>query len=273
MSKNAYLMIINGSLLLILLGWLMSHAGQTEAIDLPGPAFGTTTATHLSLVTYPHENTQFAVTVAKTLDEQGRANTTSAVQTINSAAIPQHCQISSTHVAPNGQYLIWQYNCEASLFVKLQNLHETTTSPETLSRGYFLAWSPDSNWFLFREIDTDQIQLISVANTDTQPLDLPFGTYNATFTPDGQSVLFAANKGLGFGSTLGLLRLTDQEIVWQRQFPQQIVAFPSWSPDASQMAYIFMAPSNVPFTPGQLRPAPTSRKPPNSPHHTAYPPH
>jgi Tol biopolymer transport system component len=178
------------------------------------------------------------------------------------------CEADQLTASPNGKYVLLQYNCEAALFASLQNLE--TGAETTLARGYFLDWSPDGDWLLFRQTDERQIWLVYApdspdsfhAERGTSDSDaprgvsvlhnLPPGTYNATFQPDGQRLSTAASKGLGFGSELGSYDLASGQYTVQQTFPAQIVAFPRWSPDGAKLAYILMPDSNQPFTLGEL---------------------
>lgn len=185
---------------------------------------------------------------------------------------PPACETDKILPSPNGHYLAIQYNCHDNQFTRLLNLAAsplftdlplssssitavpTPALPDSLlPRGYFLDWSPDGNWLLFRHTDTDQVSLLAADGSSQIPLTaLPVGTYRATFTPDGQSLTIGATRGLGFGSEIGTLNLLDGNYTQLRQFPNQIVAYPVWSPDGSQLAYILMPDSNIPFTVGEL---------------------
>lgn len=108
------------------------------------------------------------------------------------------CEADQLSAAPNGRYLLIQYNCEAALFAVLQNL--ATGQTDTLAQGYFLDWSPDGEWLLFRQTDEDAIWLVQAATGSRQTLlNLPPGVYKAAFRFDGQTVVTASSRGLGLG--------------------------------------------------------------------------
>ncbi len=160
--------------------------------------------------------------------------------------------IDQVIVSPNNQHLILQTLCHADYFARLVPLTSFPANTITLTRGYFLNWSPDGGWFLFRNADTHHIYLIEAATHYQTLLELPFGTYDAAFTPDGQQIIYVASRGLGFGSELGQLNLVDGTRTVLQQQPRHIIAYPRWSPDGQQMAYILMPDSNIPYTVGEL---------------------
>lgn len=266
--RNRVLLIVNGSVILVVMALLFSHfrtvPGMAQAgVGLPGPAQNVGSAAHLAFVIYEAMGTanMKAVTVAQALGENGRVQTNQTPQPLFSQNEAFHCQTDAAHAAPNGQYLILQYNCKTDLFVRLLDLTDSTAQPAIFPHGYFLDWSPDGGYFLFRDTNANQVFLVAAASMARQPLDLPFGTYGASFAPDGHTVVYAASKGLGFGSEIGTLDLAGGSYVTVQTFPRQIVAYPRWSPNGGQMAYILMPDSNIPFTTGELWLADTAGEP------------
>lgn len=165
---------------------------------------------------------------------------------------PAACITDSLIASPNGRYVAVQYNCEADIFVRVFDWHNPGVEPAISVRGYFMDWSPDGNWFLFRQTDEQQVWLVATDGSTQTLLNLPPGTYETTFKPDGQRILFATSEGLGRGSQLGVLDLLDNSQVIQQTFPMQTVASPRWSPDGTQLVYILMDDSNIPYTVGEL---------------------
>lgn len=162
------------------------------------------------------------------------------------------CETDQAIVSPNSQYLLLQYNCHADLFARLLQTNTSNSQPVVLPRGYVLDWSPDGGWFLFRNTDDDLVYLIEAATLYQTVLALPSSTYNATFTPDGQHITYAASQGIGLGSESGTFNLADGTFTVQQQHSRHIITFPRWSPDGKHLAYILLADNNIPYTVGEL---------------------
>lgn len=164
---------------------------------------------------------------------------------------PAGCETDNAQASPSGRWLVLEYNCEDTFFIRLFD-STSQQPPLTWERGFFLDWSPDSKWFLFQHSDQEQIQLISVDGHEQHPLNLPFGTYNAVFAPDGQTVVYVASQGLGFGSEIGSLALSNGARTIWREYPNKIVGLPRWSPNGQYLAYVLMPDGNIPYTVGEL---------------------
>jgi Tol biopolymer transport system component len=206
--------------------------------------------THFALAGFPAEAGSPVTLSAYGLLPNGIPNPNQSV-TLFSQTDPAICQTDGLYGSPNGRHFIVQYNCEAGVFARLFKWPGANPQPLVLENGYFLDWSPDGDWFIYREGE-DKIWLMPVHGPGQTLLDLPGSTYNATFSPDGQRVVYAANEGLGFGSDIGVLNLADGSLVTWRHFADRIVAYPRWSPDGAHLAYILMEDSNVPYTVGEL---------------------
>ncbi|MGC9458140.1 MAG: hypothetical protein ACP5DC_11550 [Halothiobacillaceae bacterium] len=83
-------------------------------------------------------------------------------------------------------------------------------------------------------------------------MEVPPFTYDAAFSPDGQRVLYALSRGLGFGSEVWTVDRNGRNREQIINDPAHIIAYPRWSPSGDAIAYIRMPDSNVPFTVGEL---------------------
>lgn len=189
--------------------------------------------------------------VAYPLAEDGSPQTTTSTVLFRQPQSAQ-CETARTHLSPHHHYLVLQYRCVERSLAQLLNLTTNPITAVVLPAHRFLSWSPDGEWLLMRDADTREILLVSADGTETIPLALPGGSYSAVFTPDGQKIVYASSRGLGFGSELGLFDpVTGASTIWQT-LPDWLVIFPTWSPDGQNLAYILRPDSNVAFATGAL---------------------
>lgn len=199
-----------------------------------------------------------AVTMfAQPLKADGQVDFSKSPRQLLQQPDPAGCMTDSLHPAPNGRYLLIQYNCESTLFARLLDIAEQTIVSTTLPAGYFLDWSPQGDYLLFRDMDAEQIWLIATKSItdgrlEQQQVKLPAGTYGVIFAPDGTTLHYVADNGLGFGTDRGIFDLAKNQPVMIEEFPRHVIGTPRWSPDGSQLAYIRMPDSNIPFTIGEL---------------------
>jgi Tol biopolymer transport system component len=189
--------------------------------------------------------------VAYPIEENGTPQTASGVVLMNLSPTP-HCGIASFDISPDSHYLVVQSRCGSDILTDLTTLLlDSLPLPEELSLRY-LSWSPNGEWVIMQGTDWDEIWLIPIHEDEPRHLDMIKDGYSAVFTPDGQKIIYATNKGLGFGSTLGILDLVSGDLTVQQTEPYAIFAYPTWSPDGQYLVYILMPDSNVPFTTGEL---------------------
>lgn len=266
---KVFIKVLNASMMTIAAVILVSNFVSYTSVEttfslqtLPGGTIAPTPlVTHLAYVAYSEQNDNGsqdsqtgnrANTIAFPVDNLGRINTDVQPQQLFGHPNLATCEIDSLRASPNGRYLALEYNCEANMFIHILDIAHKSDEPQVIPWGSFLDWSPDGNWFLFHEVDQDEVWLIHLSESEEFLLNLPVGTYRATFSPDGQHVLYAASNGLGFGSEMGLLDLKSGQRTTLQQHPNYIIATPQWAPDGSWIAYILLPDNNVPYTTGEL---------------------
>lgn len=255
-AANIVVIVMTGAFILAFLTYGSRVAIARE--NLPGPLAATGSTKALAFATFSG-NSYTVYEVGKDLvdevfsaGESGQMLQIDEPLTLSVQEPPPSCEADQLIASPDGRFLATQYLCHANTAFQLTNNTNSGQTPLIYPRSYFLNWSPDGAWLLFREIDHDQIWLVSVDGQERLLLDLPVGTYGAAFAPDGRQIVYTASWGLGFGSEMGFLDLAiGVHTVWQTE-PHHIFAFPTWSRSGEHIAYILMADSNIPFTTGEL---------------------
>ena len=207
----------------------------------------TFTPTHLLVLTNPSGTTGNTQLVAYPIEENGTPQTAMGVILIDLPSTPQ-CQLSGFNLSPDSHYLAVRNRCGDGVI-------DLTTQPvDSLSvpAQRFLSWSPDGEWLLMFETSWREIWLVPVQGGEPTYLDMLEEGYTAVFTPDGQEIIYATYKGLGFGSSLGVFDLTSGDLTVQQTEPDRIFSRPIWSPDGQYLVYILMPDSSTPFTTGEL---------------------
>lgn len=169
-------------------------------------------------------------------------------------AFPPDCVIYNLYASPDRAWLAVEFACGGGLTVQLYHpASGTHFTPVEETDSRFLAWAANGE-ALYLQTDTyggNTIGRYDLASRRLTPLDLPGGTYDLAVLPDGD-LLFSLTQGIGFGSEV---RRADGRGRASRQIlaaPGHIVAYLRPSPDGSQVAYILMPDSQVPFLMGEL---------------------
>ncbi|HOC22199.1 MAG TPA: hypothetical protein PKL16_11920 [Anaerolineae bacterium] len=226
-------------------GWppLAIAAGQAQPLESDA----------LFFVSGPQASIQrVAASEPRRLAEQAASAATESIS-IDAAM----CEVFALHASPNGQWIAVDVGCAArthTLLLEVSTGRVRPAEPEPWRESFFLNWAPDGDSFLLRvdPIGDDLILLVNAWNGRFEQMDvLPF-TYDVTFSPDGERVLYATTQGLGFGSEVWLMDRNGRNREQIIHDPAHIIAYPRWSPTGDGIAYIRMADSNIPFTVGEL---------------------
>ncbi|MBP7999278.1 MAG: PD40 domain-containing protein [Chloroflexi bacterium] len=235
---------------LLLLIVAQIQPSQADPFPLPVTPVALPSTTHLAVITNDIKNNNLSV-IAYPLGPMGLPQTTIGLPLFD-MPINQQCQPYDMVASPDSRFLVLQFGCYESAFVLLLSLNTQPIGAKSLSNTLFLNWSPDSKWLLVKQIDTESIWLMPTAQGKGVELSLPAEVYDVAFTPEGQHLLYASSKGLGFGSVLGAFDLTNGEMsIWQ-EIPDWILSYPVWSPDGQYLAYILMPDTSTPFSVGEL---------------------
>lgn len=116
------------------------------------------------------------------------------------------------------------------MFAQLLTLGLETNLTQTLSPGYFLDWSPASDWFLIRNTDRDEYDDAADVywHPDNQTIEFVVGGRCADETFD---TFYTINsKGENLTTKLELVSKTDEEY-------ESSIRFGDWSADGKYFFY------------------------------------
>ena len=143
---------------------------------------------------------------------------------------------------PNGQTV---------LFLDVES--GTVTQPITDSDSHFLTWRSDGNAAFLRIDSLGNPQVLRVSPEGTRDLiqNTEF-TYDLASSLNQREYIFTFSRGLGRGSQLWLAK-NDGSTVEQLYADQfNYISFARFSPDGSQIAFIKIPDTEIPFTIGGL---------------------
>jgi len=167
------------------------------------------------------------------------------------------CDIAGLYASPNGRWVAVEVGCEAGVHTLVMTAATGEVRPvwpETWESSFFLNWAPDGDSLLVRvgHLGESGVFLVNAWDGRSREMDTPPFTYDATFSPDGERVLYATTRGLGFGSEVWIMDRNGRNREQIIDDPAHIIAYPRWSPAGNAIAYIRMADTNIPFTIGEL---------------------
>jgi dipeptidyl aminopeptidase/acylaminoacyl peptidase len=168
--------------------------------------------------------------------------------------VPLHCSVLNTFPAPIGKYILIELNCpngQTVLFLDTDS--STITQPITDSDSHFLTWRFDGNAAFLRVDSLGNPKVLRVSPEGARELipNTEF-TYDLAASSNQREYIFTFSRGLGRGSELWLAR-NDGSTVEQLYADQfNYISFARFSPDGSQIAFLKIPDTQIPFTIGEL---------------------
>ncbi len=170
--------------------------------------------------------------------------------------------VSGQWLSPDGRYLAVQAYQGPMPVVWIA---DTTRSRMTrlVAQGYgvFLGWHPQSSAVLYKALDLEVadpgLWLVRVdsgrhVRIEIPQLPAPEGLTAAAVSPDGQTLVYAFTRGLGFGSEVWSVAMGNGLRNRLYSNPHGVVASLAWSPDGASLAFNTLLDSPVPFTESAL---------------------
>ena len=169
-------------------------------------------------------------------------------------SIPPNCGLFNTFAAPVGKFMAIELNCpngQTVLFIDVESA--SVTQPVTDTDSHFLAWTPNGVAAYLKIDSLGQPRVVRVFPDGKQKI-IPINEYTYDLAPLGiqDKFTFTFSRGMGQGSELWLAKRGGDvvEQLYADQF--KYISFARWSPDGSQIAFIKIPDSQIPFTVGEL---------------------
>ncbi|MEW6093522.1 MAG: hypothetical protein AB1531_06105 [Chloroflexota bacterium] len=173
-----------------------------------------------------------------------------------SFSLPVDCSLYNLYPSPTDYLLAAEFSCPGGPMLQLMNLYtaEVTAPAEAYEvDSRFLAWSADGRYLYLKadSLGASFVLRVDVTNGHGKTLDLPETVYDMAALPDGH-ILYALSRGLGFGSEVWSAKSDGRSASLLFSEPTDIVAYLRPSPDGSQITYILLPDSSLPFPEGEL---------------------
>jgi Tol biopolymer transport system component len=169
-------------------------------------------------------------------------------------AIPPNCGLFNIFASPVGKFIAIELNCpngQTVLFVDVESA--SVAQPVTDTDSHFLAWSHDGT-AAYLKIDSLGNARIIRASTNGNQEVIPISEFTYDLAPSRNQgeFTFTFSRGMGQGSEFWLAK-RDGDVVDQLYADQfNYISFARWSPDRSQIAFIKIPDSQIPYTVGEL---------------------
>jgi hypothetical protein len=178
-------------------------------------------------------------------------------------SIPPHCGLVNVFPSPIGQFLLIELSCPNGQTVLLLNTSTSlsagtemasVTQPITDSDSHFLAWTEYGRSVALRvdSLGDPRVVRLNVDTLQTEVIPIPGLTYDFAAQPYTYQFSFTTSGGLGHGSEMYLAKHDGQIVQSLYADPYHYLSFASWSPKATQIAFIKIPDTQTPFTVGEL---------------------
>jgi Tol biopolymer transport system component len=143
---------------------------------------------------------------------------------------------------PNGQTILF-----------LDTDSSAVTQPVTDSDSHFLAWTSDGKAAYLKVDSLGNPHIIRVDMEEKNDfIPITELTYDLAEAPGNDNFTFTFSRGMGQGSELWLAKQNGNVVQLLYADPFNYISFARYSPDGSQIAFIKIPDTQIPFTVGEL---------------------
>ena len=171
-----------------------------------------------------------------------------------SFAIPPNCGLFNIFSPPVGKFLAIELNCPNGQTVLYMDVETAAViQPVTDTDSHFLAWTTDGTAAYLKVDSLGQARVVRASVEGKQEV-IPISEFTYDLAPSRNrgEFTFSFSRGLGQGSELWLAKRDGDSAEQLYADAFHYVSFARWSPDGSQIAFIKIPDSQIPFTVGEL---------------------
>ncbi len=169
-------------------------------------------------------------------------------------SLPRYCEVLDIFPAPVGRFVLIELACPQGQMVLFADVETgSVAQPVIDADSHFLAWSPGGEAAYLKVDLLGQPRVVRVTTDGEQaPVGITGFTYDLGPSPQGEIFTFTFSRGMGQGSELWLTKDAGQTAEALYTDPYNYISFASFSPDGSQIAFLKVPDSQIPFTIGEL---------------------
>lgn len=170
-------------------------------------------------------------------------------------SLPADCGLYDIFSPSIGSTLAVELSCsfgQSVLFLDVETGSVTPAFPAADS--HFLAWTADSKAVFLRvdSVGNSRIVRINIKTLKEKFIPITELTYDLAPKPKSFDFTFTFSRGFGFGSEIFLAQRDGYVVELLHADPLNYISFARWSPDGTQIAFIKIPDSQMPFTVGGL---------------------
>jgi dipeptidyl aminopeptidase/acylaminoacyl peptidase len=169
-------------------------------------------------------------------------------------SIPPNCGLFNNYPAPLGKFMAIELSCPHGQTVFFfDTITNSVTQPVTDADSHFLAWAFDGN-AAYLKVDSLGSPHVIRVSTDGAQDSIPITefTYDLAASANPGEFTFTFSSGMGQGSELWFAKRDGKAVEPLYADSFHYISFARYSPDGSQLAFIKIPDTQIPFTVGEL---------------------
>jgi dipeptidyl aminopeptidase/acylaminoacyl peptidase len=169
-------------------------------------------------------------------------------------SIPPNCGLFNVFSPPIGKFVAVELTCPNGQTILYLDINTASAiQPISDADSHFLAWASDGSAAYLKVDSLGSPRVVRVSTDGSQEIvPITEFTYDLAASADPEEFTFTFSRGLGQGSELWLAKRGGNVVEQLYADPFHYISFARYSPDGSQIAFIKIPDTPMPFTVGEL---------------------